>query len=243
MKKVIFFLAIFLLSLAVKAQQSSQDVIYLKNGTVVRGKIVEHLPNQGIKVYTANRTMVEFRADEIEKTETEKGSQDLVPVAEEAPTKEGNMIIGGSANIEFQKSKYEYPGYSDTYKDFTIGIYPLVDYFIADNLAIGGSVTLGLTTSSGKTNFNIGIGPEIRYYFDSGLLLKAETGIVYGSQNSDISFSIKPGVGYAIFLNSKVALEPCLIYQFSSEKLIFPSETDKNKSSRFGIEIGLVIFL
>lgn len=243
MKKILIFLALFLLSLTGAAQKSTQDVIYLKNGTVVRGKIIERLPNQGIKVYTASRDMVEFKAEEIEKTETEKGGGDLIPVAEEVPTKEGSMIIGGSASIDFQKSKYEYPFSTSESKRFLIGIYPLVDYFIADNLAIGGNITLSLTTSSGSNNFSIGIGPEIRYYFDSGLLLKAETGIVYSTNSKMISFNLKPGVGYAIFLNSKVALEPCLIYEFDSSKWTYGSETDKYKSSRFGVEVGLVIFL
>ena len=60
MKKLLLILTVFLISLAGIAQQSAQDVIYLKNGTVVRGKIIDQVPNQSIKVYTTNRSVVEF---------------------------------------------------------------------------------------------------------------------------------------------------------------------------------------
>jgi hypothetical protein len=243
MKKLLAILTISLLTLAGTAQQSTQDVIYLKNGTIVRGKIIEQLPNHGIKVYTDSRTMVEFKADEIEKTEKEKGGEDLIPQADNLPLNKGNMIIGGSAAIDYQKSIYDYgTGTSESHR-FLIGIYPMADYFIDNNIAIGGKATISLTTGNGSTNFNIGVGPEVRYYFDSGILLKAETSLIYGTHDKDFSISVKPGVGYAIFLNSKVALEPCLIYEFSSEMWKSGSTDYKFKTNRFGIEVGLVIFL
>jgi hypothetical protein len=243
MKKLLAILTISLLTLAGAAQQSQQDVIYLKNGTVVRGKIVEQLPDHGIKVYTSNRTMVEFKADEIDKMEKEKGGEDLIPQADVLPLTKGNMIIGGSAAIDYQKTKYDFGMGTNESHRFLIGIYPLADYFIDDNLAIGGKATISLTTGSGTTNFNIGVGPEIRYYLDNMILLKAETSLVYGTHDKDFSISIKPGVGYAIFLNSKVALEPCLIYEFNSETWKSNSTDYKYRTNRFGIEVGLVVFL
>ena len=243
MKKLITIFTILLLSLAGAAQQSVQDVIYLKNGTVVRGKIVEQLPNQGIKVYTSSRTIVELKSDEIEKMEKEKVGEDLIPQADNLPLSEGNMIIGGSVNIDWMGAKYSGGFSSDESKRFLIGPYPLAEYFIADNLALGGSATLSLRIGDGTTNFSIGIGPEVRYYFDWGLMVKAGTSFVYGTHDKDFSLLLKPGVGYPIYINSKVAIEPCLIYEFNSETWNVSSTEYKYKSNRIGIEVGLVVFL
>jgi hypothetical protein len=246
MKKLIMILSIFLISLAGIAQQSTQDVIYLKNGTVVRGRIIEQVPNQSIKVYTANRSIVELQMNEIEKTEKEtiSGSADFLTSPDELPVSQGNMIISGSGSIDFTKNKYEYPLVpADKISQFGINLYPSVSYFIIDNLAVGAGATVSFYSSEGEKGYRLGIGPEVRYYFDAGLLLKAEFNYIFSHNPSDKDnyFSIKPGVGYAFFLNSKVSLEPCVVYEFSSRK--FPADDYTIKTGRFGVEIALTIFL
>ena len=41
--------------------------MYLKNGSVIRGMIVEQIPNKTIKIKTTDRNIFVFNYDEIEK--------------------------------------------------------------------------------------------------------------------------------------------------------------------------------
>ncbi|MFY0644981.1 MAG: hypothetical protein JXR19_10985 [Bacteroidia bacterium] len=44
-----------------------QDVVYLKNGSIIRGMIIEQIPNVSIKIQTADANVFVFKMDEIEK--------------------------------------------------------------------------------------------------------------------------------------------------------------------------------
>jgi hypothetical protein len=44
-----------------------EDVVYLKNGSIIRGIIIEQVPNQSIKIQTKDRNVFVFKYDEIEK--------------------------------------------------------------------------------------------------------------------------------------------------------------------------------
>ena len=57
---------VFISSLAF-AQGNLQDVVYLKNGSIIRGVIIEQVPNQSIKLQTADRNVFVFQMSEIEK--------------------------------------------------------------------------------------------------------------------------------------------------------------------------------
>ena len=49
------------------AQSNLQDVVYLKNGSIIRGIIGEINPNQPVRIETADRNVFVFKWDEIEK--------------------------------------------------------------------------------------------------------------------------------------------------------------------------------
>ena len=61
---VFLFLAIGMFAFT---QQNYQDVIYLKNGSIIRGIIIEQVPNVSLKIETANRSVFVYKMDEIEK--------------------------------------------------------------------------------------------------------------------------------------------------------------------------------
>ena len=48
-------------------QNNMEDVVYLKNGSIIRGIIIEQVPNQSIKIQTKDRNVFVFKYDEIEK--------------------------------------------------------------------------------------------------------------------------------------------------------------------------------
>ncbi len=69
---LIFFMSSPLLT---QAQQNKRDVIYLKNGSIIKGTILEMIPDQTIKIETADGSIFVYKLEEIEKTNTEEVTQ------------------------------------------------------------------------------------------------------------------------------------------------------------------------
>src|SRR5690554_4991522 len=68
MKKIAFLLTALLLSVVIYAQQNNLiDVVYLKNGSILRGIIIEQVPNESIKLQTADGNIYVYQTNEIEK--------------------------------------------------------------------------------------------------------------------------------------------------------------------------------
>ena len=66
MKKLILLTACILLTTIVFSQEN-KDVVYLKNGSVVKGLIIEQVPNEHIKIMTNDGNIFVFKYSEIEK--------------------------------------------------------------------------------------------------------------------------------------------------------------------------------
>jgi hypothetical protein len=49
------------------AQSFNTDVVYLKNGSIIRGVIIEQVPNQSLKIQTQDKSVFVYRYEEIEK--------------------------------------------------------------------------------------------------------------------------------------------------------------------------------
>jgi hypothetical protein len=67
MKKLIFIIAFLQAVFCAYAQQSSQDVLYLKNGSIIRGTIIEQVPNKSLKIQTADGSVFVYSIEEVEK--------------------------------------------------------------------------------------------------------------------------------------------------------------------------------
>ena len=48
-------------------QSNMEDVVYLKNGSIIRGIIIEQVPNQSLKIKTLDKSVFVYKFDEIEK--------------------------------------------------------------------------------------------------------------------------------------------------------------------------------
>ncbi len=70
MKKNIFLLVVILLGLSVFAGDADAemiDVVHLKNGSVIKGLIIETIPNESIKIETADGSIFVYEMSEVEK--------------------------------------------------------------------------------------------------------------------------------------------------------------------------------
>ena len=55
-----------------------ESAIYLKNGSVIRGVIVEQVLGESVKIQTRAGNILKFQVDEIEKISTERLAQQLL---------------------------------------------------------------------------------------------------------------------------------------------------------------------
>ncbi len=61
------FAVIFLCVSNLWADQTAQDVVYLKNGSIIRGMIIEQIPNQHLKIQTNDGSVYVYNIDEVER--------------------------------------------------------------------------------------------------------------------------------------------------------------------------------
>ncbi len=178
----------------------------------------------------------------------------LVNCQIDKPIKKGNVILGGTGSIISNKSTVT-DGGENYLKQFKINLNPTFDYFFIDNLALGGTINLGYSHQESVNSTNIGIGPNIKYYFKNGILLRSEALYLFTTSdvNKSHSFAFEAGVGYAFFVNSKVSIEPALLFNTTSDKTTIPERelagftipetTIDQKAKMLIFEIGFHVFL
>lgn len=79
MKIILVILTFFALSSTGIAQLQYEEVIYLKNGSVIRGTIVEWVPNVSLTIVTRDENVFVWKIEEIERVTREK----VVPIPKE----------------------------------------------------------------------------------------------------------------------------------------------------------------
>jgi len=72
MKKNLLTMVFILATTIVFAQNNFQDVVYLKNGSIIRGTIIEQVPNESLKIETADGSLFVYKLSEVEKMTKER---------------------------------------------------------------------------------------------------------------------------------------------------------------------------
>ena len=74
MKKFLLlsFVLFGMIQMAFSQHMPVDEVVYLKNGSVIRGIIVEQVPNKSLKIHTADGNLFVFDMDEVEKITKER---------------------------------------------------------------------------------------------------------------------------------------------------------------------------
>ena len=99
---ITLLLFVFVLSWSF-AQNNYQDVIYLKNGSIIRGVIIEQIPNKTFKIETEERNVFVFEVDEIDKI-TKEYAENKKPISDRRKGYIGismgaSIPVGGFADI------------------------------------------------------------------------------------------------------------------------------------------------
>ena len=169
----------FLTAIAVQAQEQ-QEVVYLKNGSIVRGVIIEQIPNASLKIQTADGSIFAYKMEEVEKI-TKEAVQNR-RYATRRSSAPGMQFNGGGRMAGYR-------GFVDL--GYTIGT---GDF---------GEDRVEFATSHGY-QFNpylyVGLGAGAHYYFDSEMV---EVPIFAHVRSEFLNNSISPffdfKIGYTVY--------------------------------------------
>jgi len=121
---LLFVAFTMLMQNAVAQSQQLDEVVYLKNGSIIRGIIIEQVPNKTIKIKTADENLFVFKMDEIEKITKEPAKSKIVQQSNE-PVKievKNNAPANSSSTKEMQIESNK-PKYKGHYKFMLEGSY------------------------------------------------------------------------------------------------------------------------
>jgi hypothetical protein len=155
---VIVFLSLALFSNHVIAQSNYEDVLYLKNGSIIHGMIIEQIPNESIKIKSGENIFV-YRMDEVLKMTKEevKTSENKKPVSIKSDRKKKGYII----SLEWLISK----GYIHSENYYNTYIHDYTDETYFDG--INNSPSIGFQTVNAyqfNPRYAMGIGTGIHLY-------------------------------------------------------------------------------
>jgi len=151
--------------------------------------------------------------------------------------------LSGSISYSISKNTYT----DGTSKQFDFSISPEINYFVIDNLLLGGNIFYQYSENEFSSDFfnstfinrQIGIGPNIRYYFP-GLNVSPFIGVSasyfkvigYDIEGNDFTFT----TGINVFLSNSAALEPFIAYSIASLN-------SDNKQNAFIIGVRMSYFI
>lgn len=215
MKKILLVCLVMLFGVtgAVSAQ-NLEEVVHLKNGSVIRGVIVEQIPNESVKIQTRDGNIFVYRIDEIQK------------IAKEQPT-----------------NSYRLAGYAHQHRacDIERGYFGVINFGYEIGVG-GGDDRIKLDVVNGYRvipEFSVGAGVGVKYYIDADvvtiplyahlrtdLLRTKVTPFIALNAGYNISTNdyikggalVEPSVGVGIRLNNSKQLNVSLGYSLNCFK-------------------------
>lgn len=161
MKKNIFFLALFMLITAISFSVSAQngnmeDVVYLKNGSIIHGTIIEQIPNESLKVKTKDGSVFVYKMTEVDKMTKEQIAK--------TSGNTGNVNYSGNQYLYIAPKSYKLkkmnynthmyvPSPSDPYNPTVSGLCSLIIPGLGQ--AICGETGRGLAFLGGYVGFSV----------------------------------------------------------------------------------------
>lgn len=192
MKRLLFLLCACFISIASMKAQNLTEVLYLKNGSVIRGTIIEQVPNESIKIQTSDGSVFAYSMADVLKISKEQTINNY---------SNNNLISYKSTNKGFKSNfmpQRGYKGFVEFGGGFGVGDWA------------GGF--LGLTTSHGY-QFNphifVGAGAGFNYDFGNELIfIPVFADFKYNMLKSNITPMIGTKIGYSVYDGQGVFFNP-----------------------------------
>lgn len=223
--RLILLLAVIILGVTMMvAQTAYKDVLYLKNGSVIKGVIIETVPEKSIKIETADGNIFVYNMSEVEKIAKEKDTA--------APSKEPKPVVEPQRSSEPQRSYESQQSSEGAGSKFSIfgGVaLPLGDFGKKDGenagmaktgwtagaqLVTGGSVGFIIEGSYTLNKYDLPMDwtqypPAGKYEWTGYSSILALAGIKFGTDNATGSnFFIAPLVGALFATSPKIDFTP-----------------------------------
>jgi hypothetical protein len=92
-----FFLGLLFMSVSflVSGQTGRKDIVYLKNGSIIKGTILEVVPNQSIKIQTFDGSIFVYKMEEVDKTAKEEVKKPEPIVVHHTKEKDRTVLPSG----------------------------------------------------------------------------------------------------------------------------------------------------
>jgi outer membrane protein len=162
-----------------------------------------------------------------------------------AQTEKGNIMSG--ASIDMGSTFVAATKYTNSY--FNLSIAPGLQYFVINNLAVGGSLNFSMNVYRREkiTSFLSEVGPSVRYYFGKKKkpqhkgFAQVSGGYATSTFINDGKTSNRDGfyagalVGFAYFINKSISLETSLGFNYNQQKDV--------KQTNIPFRVGFNIFI
>lgn len=115
-KNALALIVVLFITVLSFAQNQYQDVVYLKNGSVIRGVIVEQVPGVSIKIETADRNVFFYKTEDIKKFTKELKVENTQTLSSNKSSKKVNKdviefgYLFGTGDISFDRIKLNFIG-------------------------------------------------------------------------------------------------------------------------------------
>lgn len=245
MKKYLTILLFAFITTSSFAQDTYQEVVYLKDGSIIRGVIIEQVPNKIIKIQTADRSVFVYRMDEIEKI-----TKEAIPGEEKVSSSEkrkGYIGLTIGASIPLGDFADKSIGVAKTGLQLNLVTF---GYLFSDNVGIAGT-WFGAANPVDADGFDpwsyggIMVGPLLSFPFSEivdwdfkpllGYAVTTLPDLGYGTeQAASIAFSL--GTQFRIHVGDKVSL--LLSGDYFSTDSEFRDYRIKQNVATFSLAVG-----
>ena len=218
-KKIFVLIAILFAGLSMYAQNNTQDVVYLKNGGILKGVIIEQVPGVSLKIQTADGSVFVYPIDEVEKMAKE------TPTVQSQQQRNSNFSTKNPTEPKYKVSRkspfaagllsFFIPGAGHLYAtDFQTGwgfvawsllgypalistTYLLFDYDVA--------MIMTLVMSIVQLGFNIGV---IGDAVNLAKKVNLENGYLSMKINDKVSLGVRPELSYNNIMQQNGGMSP-----------------------------------
>ena len=237
MKKYLGLLFLVLITTVSSFGQSNyQDVIYLKNGSIIRGVIIEQVPNKSIKIETADRSVFVYQMNEIEKLTREAEQRNRGGSFSDSGLQVGYK---GIVELGYQIGTGDYG--IDRLKINIINGYQLNPYI---SLGFGTGLRYFFPAAPASEAALIPIFADLRANFmDNNVSPYLSLGIGYSFDASNrfegVGFLLNPTIGVSFKISEKSALNVGLGYEMQRMKFFNWYDYITENSGAIGINVGV----
>ncbi len=131
------------------AQQKQEDVVYLKNGSILHGTILENRPGETIKIQTHDRNIWVFSAAEVDKITRQNmpdAPENLSAAKGYYNATSGGLMFGGLGLRASMANGYKWSPYFSTGGFVSFDMYERDDLFVPVGLDLRGEILRGPVT-------------------------------------------------------------------------------------------------